>query len=119
MIKKPQIQKLSIQTTNNHEDFSENIILHKRVIEDQNDNTQKFLYAFEKPIINLKINTNSRQHSGRLSAFDFFSVNSNKANQKKAFSIALNYFKNEERKPIIMRKPENLYGFSKVSSRLK
>ncbi|CAK75532.1 unnamed protein product (macronuclear) [Paramecium tetraurelia] len=79
----------------------------------------EFLYAFEKPAICNKNIASCRNNSARLSAFDLMNVSSNKANEKKTFSIALNYFKNEERKTITKRQSENLYGFSKVSSKIK
>ncbi|CAD8152667.1 unnamed protein product [Paramecium pentaurelia] len=81
----------------------------------------EFLYAYEKPAINNKNIISCRNNNRRQSAFDFFqsSMSNIKANQKRAFSIALNYFKNEERKSIIKKKSENLYGFSKVSLKIK
>ncbi|CAD8059874.1 unnamed protein product [Paramecium primaurelia] len=81
----------------------------------------EFLYAYEKPAINNKNIISCRNSNRRQSAFDFLqsSMNNIKANQKRAFSIALNYFKNEERQSIIKKKSENLYGFSKVSLKIK
>ncbi|CAD8155260.1 unnamed protein product [Paramecium octaurelia] len=119
MLNKQQNYRLSIETTTNQGDFSENLIQDKRVTGDQNENTLKFLYAFEKPALYNKNIASCRNNAARLSAFDFMNVSSNKANEKKKFSIALNYFKNEERKTITKWKQENLYGFSKVSSKIK
>ena len=79
----------------------------------------ELLYALEKPTINTKNANSCRNSTGRLSAFDFLNSSTTKSNEKKTFSITLNYFKNENNNVVMARKSTNLYGFSKVSSKVR
>ncbi|CAK65881.1 unnamed protein product (macronuclear) [Paramecium tetraurelia] len=118
MIKKPQLLNLPFKpTTNEPEDDSSKA--QKQTIENSFDISQKLLYAFEKPTINTKNANSCRNSTGRLSAFDFLNSSTTKANEKKTFSITLNYFKNDKSNIGTTRKSTNLYGFSKVSSKVR
>ncbi|CAD8165864.1 unnamed protein product [Paramecium pentaurelia] len=118
MIKKPQLLNLALKPiTNEVEEISSKS--EKQLNENQFDISQKLLYALEKPTINTKNANSCRNSTGRLSAFDFLNSSTSKANEKKTFSITLNYFRNEKNNVVIARNSTNLYGFSKVSSKVR
>ncbi|CAD8142594.1 unnamed protein product [Paramecium pentaurelia] len=118
MFKKQQLLNSTFKSNTNEIDYDYSKS-QKQSNENQFDISQKLLYALEKPTINTK-NTNScRNSTGRLSAFDFLNLSITKANKKQTFSITLNYFKNDKSNFGIIRQSTNLYGFSKVSSKVR
>jgi hypothetical protein len=64
------------------------------------------------------MSVSGRNSTGRLSAFDFLNVSNARVNDKKAFSITMNYFKNEKGSSTV-KHSSNLYGFSIISSKIR